>query len=185
MSSTSIELTWSNSDGAVDYRLYRVPRASDSKPDLEAMTADRVIHTASEAGRFVDNGVEGGTRYWFGIRTLDAEGALVASGWHGADAVDDTEPPSLVPDLVAVVDDGEVLVTWSEPDENYELHGYRILRSVDGEEPTSLATTWRTEQTSFVDDQLPLGGAEVTYGIVAFDFHWNDSAPAEVSVELP
>ena len=183
MSATSIELRWSDYDGAVEYQLHRVADSAEQAPPIEAMTADNMVHVASDAGAFVDDGVESGVRYWYGLRALDPDGAAIAHGWHPTAAVTDTEPPALVGELSAVFDDGEVLVTWTRPDENYELHGYRVFRSVDGEELETVSTTWRLDQTSFIDDDLPSSGT-VTYGIAAFDFHWNESDPALVEVDL-
>lgn len=183
MSDVSIGVKWGTHDDAVEYHLHRLARTDDRKPPSEAMTDDNLIHSVFDAGNFVDDDVETGSRYWYGLRALDAEGVAVAHGWHRSAAVTDTEPPSPVGALSAVLDNGEVLVTWTRPDENYELHGYQILRGVDGEEPTTVRRTWNLDQTSFIDDDLPASGS-VTYAVVAFDFHWNDSAAAEVAVDL-
>jgi len=184
MSADLIEMKWSASDGAVEYQIHRLRRDSNDQPGPEAMTAQNMIHVvADNQGDFADDDVEAGTPYWYGVRAVDANGLMVAHGWHRAAAVNDDEPPALVGDLTAVVENGEVLITWTQPEENYELHGYQILRSIDGGEPESMATTWRIEQTSFVDDRPPAAGT-ATYSIVAFDFHWNDSAPAEIDIDL-
>lgn len=182
MSNTSIELTWSDSEEAATYQIHRLPFTED-EPPVEAMTAENIVHNADDGGRFIDDTVEVGARYWYGIRHLTADGVVARFGWHRADAVTDTEPPTKVKALQAVPENGEVLVTWEPPDENYELHGYTVLRSVNDEELESISTTWRLEQRSFIDDRPPSGG-NVTYAIVAFDFHWNDSEPAKVEVDL-
>ncbi len=184
MSASAIEVSWSAPEGAAAYDVHRVPRLSDDEPAAEVMTVDNLIHTGEAQGRFADDGVEEGTRYWYGVRGLSDDGVLLSHGWHRADAVTDLEPPDPVGVLSAVVEGAEVLVTWTQPDENYELHGYQIFRSLDGGEPEPMATTWKVEQTSFVDDRPPAAG-QVTYEIVAFDFHWNDSEPARVAVDLP
>lgn len=182
MTDSSIELTWSATDGAVEYQVHRLPRTSDEQPAVADMTPENLVHTATESGRWTDEGVAAGTAYWYGIRTLAPDGALLAHGWHRAAAVTDDEPPAAVGELTAVMDDGGVLVTWAQPAENYELHGYRVFRGVDGQEPESISTTWRIGQTSFVDDDPPTG--QVTYRIIAFDFHWNDSDPSDVVIDL-
>ncbi len=185
MSAERIEVRWSDRDGADKYFIHRLVRSSDDRPGVEAMTDDSRIHVANDLGSFIDEEVEPDTRYWYGVRIVDADDNLIAHGWHRADAVDDEEPPSPVPALTAVeADEDEVLVSWSKPDENYQLHGYRVFRGVDGETPESIATTWRLEQTSFLDDELPASG-KVVYEVVAFDFHWNDSLPARVTIDLP
>lgn len=183
MSDTSIEMTWSARDDSVEYHLHRIPLTSEEKPGSAVMTDENVLHVATDIGRFVDETVEAGTQYWYGIRALDDDGALVAHGWHRADAVTDTEPPSLVKNLQATLDNGEVLVSWSQPDENYELHSFRVLRGVDGQELEQVSATWNIDQTSFVDDGPPATG-KVTYAVVAMDFHWNLSDPAKVDIEM-
>lgn len=182
MTASEIGLQWSTSDGAIEYQVHRLARTTDERPDVAAMTMENLVHTATDSGRWTDEGVVAGTPYWYGIRALAADGSLVAHGWHRAAAVTDDEPPTPVGTLTVVVDGGDVLVTWTPPDENYELHGYRVFRGVDGQEPESISTTWNIDQTSFIDDDPPTG--QVTYRVVAFDFHWNDSAPADAAIDL-
>ena len=188
MSATSIELQWSAPEGAATYQLHRLPFDSDSpsslQPDASAMTAANEIYTTgagNEVGDFTDTSVATGTKYWYGIRGLDDDGQVLSTGWHRADAVTDNEAPSPVQVSVDLVD-GAVQLTWSEPDENYELHGYRILRGVDGQELETVVTSWDLDRTSFVDDDPPAGN--LTYAVEAFDFHWNDSEPLPLEVDL-
>ena len=188
MSATSIELQWSAPEGAATYQLHRLPFDSDSpsslQPDASAMTAANEIYTTgagNEVGDFTDTSVATGTKYWYGIRGLDDDGQVLSTGWHRADAVTDNEAPSPVQVSVDLVD-GAVQLTWSEPDENYELHGYRILRAVDGQELETVVTSWDLDRTSFVDDDPPAGN--LTYAVEAFDFHWNDSEPLPLEVDL-
>ncbi len=180
MSATMIEVVWSAPEGADQYQLHRIARTSDAEPDASDMTEANRVHTATEQGAYIDTGVTGGTRYWYGIRGLDPDGNVLSFGWHPVAAVTDEEPPQPV-EVSAEIDDGSVLLTWSSAVENYEMHGYRILRGVDGAELEVVATTWDTNQTSFLDADPPTG--LVTYAIVAFDFHWNDSEPSSVALE--
>ncbi len=183
MTSSGIEMTWGEVDGVVDYRLHRLPTSSDDRPDPAELTDDNEIFVATEPGRTVDDSVVEGTKYWYGIRGFDADGTLVAVGWHRADAIDDLTPPSPVEIVSATVVDGQVQVTWAEPDENYALHAYRILRSVDDAEFETLATTWNLDQQTLIDDDPPTG--TVTYAVQAMDFHWNRSTPVGVEVVVP
>lgn len=184
MTASSIEVRWSDSDVGVEYHIHRVVRSTDDEPGVEAMTDANLVHVADGLGRFVDEGVEAGTKYWHGVRVLSAEGALVAHGWHRTAAVDDLEPPAVVDGITAVVNNGEVLISWTTPEENYQLHSYRVLRVVDGEPPEQIAQTWRLDQLSFIDDDPPAAG-RVVYQIRALDFHWNLSEPGSVTVDLP
>lgn len=184
MTAEGIELTWSAPEGASVYEIHRVSHSSDSPPEAAAMSSETEIHTVGEGGAtgvFLDEAVSEGARYWYGVRGLDAAGSTASIGWHRADAVTDNEAPAPV-EVVLAVAEGEVLLSWVAPDENYQLHGYRVLRSIDGGEAEVVATTWNLDQTSFVDAEPPQ--AEVSYSVVAFDFHWNDSEPSPVSVDL-
>lgn len=184
MSADEIEVNWSSTDGAVEYQLHRLEFTSDEEPDRTAMTDANRIHTVDgsvEPRIFLDTGVIAGTKYWYGLRGLDAGGTVTSVGWHRADAVTDVEPPSS-PEVAVEVVDGAVQLSWSAPAENYELHNYQVLRGVDGEEPEVVANTWDLAQTSFVDDEPPRG--VVVYQVTAMDFHWNRSEPATITLDL-
>ena len=179
MSAESIELTWATTDNAVEYQLHRVP-LSPTPPAAEVMTAENLIHTTDGAGRFADDTVEAGTQYWYGIRSLSANGDILAHGWHRADAVTDLEPPA-APTVTASAQDGGTLIEWTVPDEGYELHSYRVLRVVDGAEPELVGITWNLDQLSLFDD-MPLDSDDVVYQVTASDFHWNRSAPGQTEL---
>ncbi len=183
MTASAIELKWSTNEGVAESHIHRIKCTSDSKPDITAMTNNNLIHTATEAGSFTDLGVEAGSKYWYGIRGLSADGDLISSGWHKAAAVDDEEPPSVVDGITATAKDGNVTVSWEQPTDNYKLHGYRIFRGIDGETPKHIAATWKLEQTTLIDDQAPTTG-RIVYEIVAIDFHWNKSEPGRVEIDL-
>lgn len=183
MSADSIELTWAAPEGASSYEIHRLS-ASDSPPAESEMTAETQIHSTGNegrSGRFTDSDVDEGAKYWYGVRGVDEAGETVSTGWHRADAVTDDEPPSSVEPTLSV-ENGTVFLEWAAPDENYALHGYRVLRTLDGEEPELVATTWNLDQRSFSDDEPPQ--ATVSYSVVAFDFHWNDAEPSPVAVDL-
>jgi len=184
MSADSIELTWGSFDDATEYRLYRIEYVSVQRPSPDAMTDDRVFHIANDFGRTVDDSVEEGDRYWYGVQAFSGAGVPLAYGWHRADAVTDDEAPASVEILSAEFTDGEILLTWAEPQENYELHAYRTLRSIDGGEFEVLATTWNLEQRSFVDEP-PRTADTATYAVQAMDFHWNLSEPIPLQVDVP
>lgn len=183
MADDRIEVTWSTVEGAGFYHLHRIRSVSDAVPDLGMMTSENQFLVADDSGVYVDTKVETGARYWYGVRALDANGALVSYFWHLAVAVTDEEPPAPVGAASATVEGGGVRVSWTQPSENYELHGYRLLRAVDGGAPEILRETWDLDETSFVDADPPPGGV-ATYTIVAFDLHWNESM-AEVDITLP
>lgn len=190
MTAAAIELTWSAPEGAADYQIHRLPLASENPPDVSAMTNENRIYSTSESAEPGDTGERGlvtdtdvteGEQYWYGVRGLDADGTVLSSGWHQADAVDDEEPPAQVA-VNMTVENGVVTLTWEPPAENYELHSYRILRRISGEEFEIVSTTWNLDQTSFVDDDPPDGVD--AYAVVAMDFHYNRSEPTALPVDL-
>ncbi len=184
MTADLIEIRWSAPEGAAEYHVHRMPRDSETRPDAAAMTEDNLIHVGEEASTYADDTVVDGTRYWYGVRGVAADGSVLSAGWHRADAVTDEQPPDPVGNLQAELVDGEAVVTWTEPNDNYSMYGYTVARVLDGGEPEIVVTTWDPDQTSFIDGDIS-GASQLSYQIYAFDFHWNDSAPAEVSVQLP
>lgn len=184
MTDTEVAIQWSAPDGAVELQVHRMLQESESRPDVEAMTDANRIHTSVEvAGTYEDPTVEAGALYWYGVRGISADGTVLSHGWHRTAAVTDVEPPVPVSNLTAEVVDGEIVVTWDQTTDNFELHAYRVLRSVDGAEFEIVVTTWNLDQTSFVDDQVP-GPAQVAYQVVSMDFHWNMSEPTIIDVDL-
>lgn len=183
MADDRIQLTWSTVEGAGFYHLHRIRSVSDAVPELGVMTAENQFLVADDSGVYVDTKVETGARYWYGVRALDANGGLVSYFWHLAVAVTDEEPPAPVGNAAAVVDGDAVRVSWTQPSENFELHGYRIVRVVDGGYPEILRETWDLEERSFLDTDPPADGI-ATYTIVAFDLHWNEST-VDVEITLP
>lgn len=183
MTSDEIRIKWSAPEGAAEYQLHRVIRDSASRPEVDAMTEDSFVGDVEFTGTFEDDSVEEGTLYWYGVRGLAADGTLLSHGWHLGYAVDDTESPTMVGDITAVLSDGEIVISWSRPTDNYQLHAYRVYRAIEGGKPEGVVATWDLDQTSFVDDPAVLSG-EVTYSVIAFDVHWNQSDPATVVVTV-
>lgn len=183
MTASSIEVGWSDREGGAEFHIHRVVRTSDDEPGVEAMTAENLIHVGGGLARFVDEGVEPGTKYWHGVRVISAEGDVIAHGWHRTAAVDDLEPPTAPDGIIAFIENGEVRVIWATPEENYQLHSYQVFRGVDGEPPEQISATWRLDQLSFIDDDPPTG--QLVYQIRALDFHWNLSEPGGVTINFP
>lgn len=145
------------------------------------MTADTLVQTIDATGTFEDASVVENASYWYGVRGLGADGSVASTGWHHTFAVTDEEPPAAV-DFAIEQTDGEVLVSWTPPAENFRLHAYRILRGTDGSELESMGMTWNLDQRSFLDTDPPAG--DVTYSVVALDFHWNLSDGLEQTVVI-
>ena len=181
MTAEAIELVWSAEVEVASFEIHRLQAVSDSQPQSTEMTEQNRIHSSPDVNVFLDSDVVEGERYWYGVRGLDSAGEVLATGWHRADAITDNEPPS--PAEVAVtVENGVVSLSWTPPDENYQLHAYRVLRGVDGAELETVVTTWNLNQTSFVDAEPPDGS--LVYAVEAVDFHWNTSELSTVAVDL-
>lgn len=183
MSADAIDLVWSSPVSAATYEIHRVV-AEGGQPADSAMTSETRIHSVVSAepnGTYLDEEVSEGELYWYGVRGLDEDGAVLSTGWHEAAAVTDEEPPLPVA-VTADVEAGDVLVSWDQPEDNFRVHSYRVLRAVGDGEPEHISTTWNIDQTSFLDDEALVGS--VTYSIVSLDFHWNESEPSSVTIDL-
>ena len=183
MSADVIEMVWSAPEGAASYEVHRVAN-QDGHPANSAMTSATRIHAFGpdeSNGVFIDDDLAEGELYWYGVRSVDGDGQVLSVGWHETAAVTDEEPPSAVAASVEVGDQG-ILVSWDMPEENFRLHSYRVFRSVDGGEFEHVSSTWNIDQTSLLDDDPPSG--VVTYSVVTLDFHWNESEPGTVTVDL-
>lgn len=181
MSAESVEVGWSAPEGAADYQVHRVIWEDRAEPDGAMMTPDNLLTTGDYRGGFVDDDVAAGEEYWYGVRGLDSDGNVLSVGWHWVAAVTDEQPPAQV-ELAVEQDADSVLLSWSEPDENFRMHGYRVFRAIGDSEPEFLVSTWDLDQTSFLDPDPPSG--TVTYSVLAFDFHWNESEPAEITIDI-
>ena len=182
MSASAIEVVWAAPEGAASYELHRIASDSDQPPALETATADTLLATTDFNGTFEDDVVAEGATYWYAILGMEVDGTVSSVGWHKTVAITDETAPETVEFSVEGSADG-VLVSWTPPEENFQLHAYRILRGVDSAEPESIATTWNLDQISFIDPNPPAG--EVTYSVVALDFHWNVSEGAEQTIVVP
>ena len=185
MSASLIDVVWSAPEGASSYELHRIeadlPASVEDEPDASVMTADTLVVSIDATGTFEDTSVVEGTAYWYGVRGLNEDGSVASIGWHLTFAVTDDEPPAPI-DFEVEDGDGQVLISWTAPAENFQLHGYRIVRGEAGAELETVGMTWNLDQMSFIDPDPPAG--DVTYSVLALDFHWNLSEGIEQTVVI-
>ena len=91
----------------------------------------------------------------------------------------DPTPPAAPEGLIPVPGDCSVLVTWS-PNGEFDLDGYRVLRSQAGGMATVLHTGLLTG-TSYMDDTAE-NGVSYEYTVVAVDLEGNESAPSTPAI---
>lgn len=97
---------------------------------------------------------------------------------HGLVRAIDDIPPAPVSDLTAVLQEDSILLTWTASHDDSAVatalgfsnlvHGYRVYRSIDGDEPTEIGST-PAGITEYVDQDITEGGGVYVYDVRAFD----------------
>ena len=96
-------------------------------------------------------------------------------------AVDDI-PPAPVTGLTAVLMEGNILLTWTASNDDNAVgstfggqhvyrnlvHGYRVYRSIDGDEPSEIGST-PAGITEYTDSDISAGGGVYVYDVRAYD----------------
>ena len=177
MSAASIELPWSTGEEAIEVAIHRFDAGEAIDVATMTLTQDTVVWSG-DASPFVDTALTAGAKYVYVLEaTIDG---VTHRRFTEAHAVDDTVPPDPVDDLRLTMTEDEVALEWSPSSDDYEFARYAIRRSIDGEASVYYGTGWTVDQTSFVDDQLPVTGS-ISYEVFAVDFHGNVSAVRTVS----
>jgi hypothetical protein len=119
---TVVQLVWADVPAADSYAIER----KDDETDWRTL-AEKVTDTT-----YVDTGLAGGTTYYYRVSAVIEGGEIVASQVIPVTTI--LAPPA---DVVAAVEGGVVHVTWSDVAGET---GYRVERSVDGGDWTTIGT---------------------------------------------
>lgn len=183
MTDTSVELVWSEVEGAdVTYRVYRTEITADLDRDSIELTENLLVYS-SQGGTtsFIDEAVETGTFYTY-LLSVEVDGTLLGRRWANALAITDTQAPSPISNLAAEVIDGDVVLRWDPSTDNIEFASYSVSLVIDGE-LRYLGGGADPAQSSFVDTR-PEPGTNI-YSIQAVDFHNNRTEEARVTLTVP
>jgi len=97
---------------------------------------------------------------------------------HGLVRAVDDIPPAPATGLTAVLQEVRILLTWTASDDDSAVatalgfsnlvHGYRVYRSIDGDEPAKIGST-APGVTEYIDQDITEGGGVYTYDVRAYD----------------
>ena len=156
----SVTLTWDDpdDDSITGYVILRRIRVNDQGGDFSELVAD----TGSAATTYTDDEVAASTTYTYRIKAINEHGVSERSRWVH---IDTPAPP--VPDqptgLEATVSNGQVVLTWDEPEDD-TITGYVILRRLPGSDPEGqfdvLVADTGTAAITYTDDTV---SAETRY----------------------
>ena len=180
MTDDNIEIVWSEVEG--DDVVYQIFRFDGIGFDPSVVELADPIHEGIGTLSWDDDSVETGSFYTYILRVI-ADNEVLERRWTATLAVTDTTPPLAVSDLRASVTDDGVLLEWSPSEDDVEFGSYAVFRTDVGDEPQYVGGGGDQEVTSFIDDQLPATG-EVSYEVLASDFHDNRSTPVAITVSL-
>ncbi len=192
-SHNSVTLTWDDpgDDSITGYVILRRVRVNNQGGDFSVLIAD----TGSAATTYTDNEVAASTTYTYRIKAINEHGVSERSRWVH---IDTPAPP--VPDqptgLEATVSNGQVVLTWDDPDDD-SITGYVILRRVrvddQGGDFRVLVANTGSAATTYTDDEVA-ASTTYTYRIKAINghgvsersawFHF-DTSPAPEPVNSP
>ena len=120
----SVTLTWDDpgDDSITGYVILRRVRVNNEGGEFSELVAD----TGTAAATYTDNTVAASTTYTYRIKAINEHGVSERSRWVH---IDTPAPP--VPDkptgLEATASNGQVVLTWDDPDDD-SITGYVILR---------------------------------------------------------
>lgn len=165
--SYSVDLTWTEVDGATGYAVYRAAGG-----DLE-----RVAYTTEPA--YVDTAVAPATGFEYAVTSLSPGGESAASA---AVATTTSAPldPTTAPTGLTARDDGAFALTWNPVDAAQE---YRVYRQADGDAGFSLLGA--TNETGYEDRNHSATVAHYTYAVTAANELGESERSASVRIDTP
>ena len=179
-----VVLTWDDpqDESITGYVILRRVRVNDQGGDFSVLVAD----TGSAATTYTDDEVAASTTYTYRIKAINEHGVSERSRWVH---IDTPAPP--VPDqptgLEATVSNGQVVLTWDDPDDD-SITGYVILRRVrvndEGGDFSVLVADTGSAATTYTDDTVA-AGTTYTYRIKAINEHGTSERSRWSHVDTP
>lgn len=171
-----ITLTWSapGSDGGSPITEYKVYRGlSHTTMSLWSSTNDT---------SFTDLNVEEGVNYTYAVSAVNSVGESERSSTVSASSFSVLSAPSVPQDLMASVNDGNVLLNWTAPaaDGGSPVTGYNVFRGVSSEVLIPFANTtdpWYLDTTT-------VKGMTYYYAITAMNSLGESARSSELNVTI-
>ena len=179
-----VVLTWDEpqDESITGYVILRRVRVNDQGGDFSVLVAD----TGSAATTYTDDEVAASTTYTYRIKAINEHGVSERSRWVH---IDTPAPP--VPDkptgLEATVSNGQVVLTWDDPDDD-SITGYVILRRLPGVDPEGqfdeLVANTGSAATTYTDDSVA-PETRYTYRIKAINEHGTSERSRWFHIDTP
>ncbi|WP_194420385.1 DUF7594 domain-containing protein [Microbacterium abyssi] len=170
-----VELTWEAADSGFGVQEYRIYRGTEA--DF-AVTEDTLIGTSEEL-TFADESVAPGVVYYRVVAVGPGDKVGAPSDAVEID-VPDTTAPTTPDDLVAVVDENSVALSWSAATDDVAVTAYEVHRGeTDDFEPSADTRIATITETSYLDAGRP--AATAYYRIVVVDAAGNTSDASQTA----
>jgi fibronectin type 3 domain-containing protein len=167
----AVPLSWRASDDpdVVGYRVERSPAASGP---FELLTETDGRHQTT----YVDRGLGDLRVFYYRVISVNAAGGLGAATTQPVHAV--TKPEPLPPIGLRTVDQrlGANVLAW-ELNVEEDIVGYRLYRTLEGEDSPTLIASLSADETTAVDAAVA-AGQRVSYTLIAIDRDGLESGPA-------
>jgi fibronectin type 3 domain-containing protein len=174
MSSSRIDLTWSDVEGLTSYQVER---------SVDGTNWTIVGTTGADVTAFSDTGLAGSTTYSYRIQAINDAGASPYSTIASATTLaSSSTPPAPPSNLTADANRNRVMLQWS--DNSVNEAGFRVERSSDN------GTSWSVIAEVGVDsknsqDRSVRSGQTYLYRVRSFNAAGESAASNEVRVTIP
>ena len=193
VSNGQVVLTWNDpeDDSITGYVILRRVRVNDQGGDFSVLVAN----TGSAATTYTDDTVAASTTYTYRIKAINEHGVSERSRWVHIDTPaapepeekESAEPPDKPTGLEAAASNGQVVLTWDDPEDD-SITGYVILRRVrvndQGGDFSVLVANTGSAATTYTDDEVE-ASTTYTYRIKAINEHGTSERSRWYHIDTP
>jgi fibronectin type 3 domain-containing protein len=179
VSSTRIDLAWTDVSGETSYRVERSPTGTSGW--------SAVATTGQNVATYSDTGLSPSTTYFYRVVASNSGGDSAPSAVASATtALADTTPPTSPTNLKAASAKKKVNLSWSSSTDSggSGLSGYEVWRSADPNGPFVKLGVTASSTTSFSDGSAS-SNTTYWYYVIAFDGAQNHSARSNIVSGTP
>jgi fibronectin type 3 domain-containing protein/lysophospholipase L1-like esterase len=180
LSTTEIEVAWTDVAGETGYRVERSPNGNSGW--------SQVGTTGQNVTTFQDTGLSASTTYFYRVVATNSAGDSAPSSVVSATtmASPDTQPPTAPGRLKATGAKGKVNLSWSASSDSggSGLAGYEVWRATTADGPFLQVTSVSSSTTSYSDGSV-LSSVTYWYYVVAVDGAGNVSPRSDIVSARP